>query len=94
MSEFEDIPQTEIADRLWVPYVHRSKSDPIYDVIPEMPDPPAATSMDISQQIRVIERIELYWVFSLLACVLLLLEIGATVSEFRRNRLTRGLLGR
>jgi Ca-activated chloride channel family protein len=76
-----------IAEQLDVPYVQREAGQPFTQAAPgpdavQSAESPAATS-------GVVERTELYWVFTLLAAVLLLFEIYLTVREFRRTRMAR-----
>ena len=77
-----------IAEQLGVPYAHRQEGRPFTQAEPDPgtaappAESPAATSV-------VVDRTELYWVFTLLAAVLLLFEIYLTVREFRRTRMAR-----
>jgi Ca-activated chloride channel family protein len=77
-----------ISEQLGVPYVHRQGDQPVAQAAPNLGfgklpvENPAAA-------VEVVERAELYWVLSLLAATLLLLEVYLTVREFRRNRMAR-----
>lgn len=72
-----------VADQLGVPYVHREAGQQLPQATPVQPaDQPTATS-------GIPQRTELYFVFTLLAAVLLLFEVYLTVREFRRTRLAR-----
>jgi hypothetical protein len=75
-----------VAQQLGLPYVHRQAGEAVAESdlgggTPANEGPTAATG--------VAERTELYWVFTLLAAVLLLFEIYLTVREFRRTRMAR-----
>jgi Ca-activated chloride channel homolog len=77
-----------IAAQLGVPYFHRDNG-PITPVIPAVDlTGPAADDSPVVSSIAV-ERTELYWVFTALAAILILIEVYLTVLEFRRNRLPR-----
>jgi Ca-activated chloride channel homolog len=76
-----------IAEQLGVPYAHRQEGRPFTQAAP---NPGAAPSSESpAATTGVAERMELYWVFTLLAAVLLLFEIYLTVREFRRTRMAR-----
>ena len=73
-----------IADQLGVPYVQRAAGE----VLPQIGAPqeqPAATS----DPTGVPQRIELYWVLTMLASILLLGEIYLTTRDLLRARATR-----
>jgi Ca-activated chloride channel family protein len=69
-----------IADQLRVPYVHRQYGQglgPVISAVNAGGSPVAPGSH---------QPVELYWVFSLAAAALLLVEICLTIRQFRRNR--------
>ncbi|MDF2824249.1 MAG: hypothetical protein K0R68_1657 [Mycobacterium sp.] len=70
----------EIAAQLDVPL--RGPGTPVAEIAPE----PAAGSADALQ---VGDRREFYWLLTLLAAVLLLAEVGLTLREYHKNRLSR-----
>lgn len=77
-----------LAAQLGVPYFHRDNG-PITPVIPAVDlNGPADGDTPVVASIAV-ERTELYWIFTALAAVLILIEVYLTVLEFRRNRLPR-----
>jgi hypothetical protein len=76
-----------IAEQLGVPYAHRQEGQPFTQAAPN-PDA-AAPPAESPAASGVVERTELYWVFTLLAAVLLLFEIYLTVREFRRTHMAR-----
>jgi Ca-activated chloride channel homolog len=77
-----------LAAQLGIPYFHRDNG-PITPVIPavDLTGPGSEDSPTVSS--IAIERTELYWVFTGLAAILLLVEVCLTVLEFRRNRIPR-----
>jgi Ca-activated chloride channel homolog len=78
-----------IAEELGVPYTHREDGQPFAEAAP---DPDTATTQPAEDPVAASgagARTELYWVFTLLAAVLLLFEIYLTVREFRRTRMSR-----
>jgi Ca-activated chloride channel family protein len=77
-----------IAEQLGVPYAHREEGQPFTQAAPK-PDTAAPPAESPDSTSGVVERTELYWVFTLLAAVLLLFEIYLTVREFRRTRMAR-----
>jgi Ca-activated chloride channel homolog len=77
-----------IAEQLGVPYAHREEGQPFTQAAPS-PDSAAQSAESPAATSGVVERTELYWVFTLLAAVLLLFEIYLTVREFRRTRMAR-----
>ncbi|MGH3675371.1 MAG: VWA domain-containing protein [Mycobacterium sp.] len=76
-----------IAAQLGVPYVDRDDGRPVTEATPDGGGPQPADSAVTSSGIA--ERTELYWVFTLLAAVLLLFELFASIRDFRRTRLAR-----
>lgn len=73
-----------IAAQLGVPYVNRADGRPL-DRAALAADPPEATA---ARATEVAERIDLYWMFTLVAAVLLLFEIYLSLRDFRRTRMT------
>ncbi|MBB3754208.1 hypothetical protein FHT44_006730 [Mycolicibacterium sp. BK634] len=76
----------EVASQLGVPYFHRESAKPISGAVPviELKD----QHNDAAMTLKLIDRWELYWVFALLAVLLVLIEIVATIREYRRNRMS------
>jgi hypothetical protein len=74
-----------IARQLGVPYLHRENGQSIAPVIAAVKAGGAGTAASASGR----EPVELYWVFTLAAAALVLIEIYLTIRQFRRNRLTR-----
>lgn len=74
-----------LAGELGVTYYHRDKGQSISPVIPAVTADPAPDA-DPLQASRTVERTELYWLFSLLAGVLVLAEIYLTTRDYRRTR--------
>jgi hypothetical protein len=78
-----------IAEQLGVPYTHRQAGQP-FTAAAQQSD--AATTQPAEDPLAASTpggRTELFWVFTLLAAVLLLFEIYLTVREFRRTRMSR-----
>jgi Ca-activated chloride channel homolog len=76
-----------IAEQLGVPYTHREAGQPFTEAAPNSD---TATTQPAEDPLAASgARTELYWVFTLLAAVLLLFEIYLTVREFRRTRMSR-----
>jgi von Willebrand factor type A domain len=73
-----------IAEQLGVPYVHRQAGQPIAETGGGAP-----ANEGLTAATGIADRTELYWVFTLLAAVLLLFELYLTLREFRRTRLAR-----
>jgi Ca-activated chloride channel homolog len=76
-----------IAQQLGVPYVHREDGRPFTQAAPQ-PDTAQSAETPVASA-GAVERTELYWVFTLLAAVLLLFEVYLSVREFRRTRMAR-----
>lgn len=76
-----------IAEQLGVPYVVRDDGRAIAEAAPGRgtPEPTAGASTPSG----LADRTELYWVFTLLASVLLLFELFASIRDIRRTRLAR-----
>ncbi|BBX07506.1 vWA domain-containing protein [Mycolicibacterium aichiense] len=77
-----------VADELDVQYVHRDPAAPVTRALPTL-RPDGGTEAASLSSTPVPDRVELYWLFALLAAVLLLPEIYLTVREFWRNRASR-----
>lgn len=71
-----------IADQLGVPFTPRDAADPITVATPEVGQPAPAEAGTAT-------RTELYWVFSMVAAVLLLFEVYLTLLEYRTSRAAR-----
>lgn len=78
-----------VADQLGVPYFHRESGQSIAAVIPAVQGNVAPEEDAALRASRVVERNELYWVFSLLAAALVLVEIYLSIRDFRRVRMVR-----
>ena len=76
-----------IATQLGVPYVNRDGGDPVASAAPDGGGP--QPSEDATPATGITDRTELYWVFTLLASVLLLFELFASIRDVRRTRLAR-----
>lgn len=89
-STLDEAKLKQIATELDVPYFHREAGQSITAALPsvdlstEAPDEENALKAS-----KFVERQELYWVFTLLAAILVLVEIALTIREFRRNRMSR-----
>lgn len=68
----------QLAAQLGVLYEHREPGQPFRPTLPQTGIRPAA-----------VDRIELYWLLTMLAAVLLLGEIYLSVRDFRRSRIAR-----
>jgi Ca-activated chloride channel homolog len=78
-----------ISEQLGVPYVHRQDDQAIAQAAPHLGPGGIQPAENPAASVDVIERTELYWVLTLVAAALLLLELYLTVREFRRNRMAR-----
>lgn len=76
-----------IAEQLGVPYVDRDDGRPISESAPDGGAVQSATNVVTPSGAA--ERTELYWVFTLLAAVLLLFELFASIRDVRRTRSAR-----
>lgn len=83
----------QIAAELDVPYLHRSAGQSITPAVPAVESANPESEDDLHGS-KLVERRELYWVFALLATVLVLVEIVLTIREFRRNRMSRAKVQR
>lgn len=79
----------DIAAELNVPYFHRQSGEQISGVVPVLDRGTAVQGEGNRLRTQMIERQELYWLFTLLAAALLLAELMATIREYRQNRLSR-----
>lgn len=70
-----------VADQIGVPYVLRSDTAPLAEVLPD--DEGTTRAADAT---TVAARLELYWIFAGLAAILILIELYLTLREFRRIR--------
>lgn len=76
-----------IAGQLGVPYVHRQAGEPLPKGVPNSAAPQAPERHAAAAD--VVQRTELYWVFTLLASLLLLFEIFLSIRDYRRTRVAR-----
>jgi hypothetical protein len=76
-----------VAEQLGVPYVDRDDGKPIAEFAPGGGTPQPTTGVTALSEVP--GRTELYWVFTLLAAVLLLFELFAGIRDIRRTRLAR-----
>jgi hypothetical protein len=76
-----------VAEQLGVPYVDRDDGRPIAESVPGSGEPQSTAGA--STPSGVVGRTELYWVFTLLASVLLVFELFASIRDIRRTRLAR-----
>lgn len=76
-----------VAEQLGLPYVDRDDGRPIAEATQGggAPQPTAGATAPSG----VTDRTELYWVFTLIASVLLLFELFASIRDIRRTRLAR-----
>ncbi|KUI13080.1 hypothetical protein AU193_04940 [Mycobacterium sp. GA-1285] len=80
-----DQPRLEaIADQLGVPFVARNTTRSVTDEAPDVSGVSSAQSDAAAP-----DRTDLYWVFTMVAAVLLLFEIYLTLREFRTSRAAR-----
>ena len=75
-----------MAEQLGLPYINRDDGRPVAAAAPDSGGQPADSAVTAT---GVAERTELYWVFTLLAAVLLLFELFASIRDVRRTRLAR-----
>jgi hypothetical protein len=76
-----------IAQQLGVPYLNRDDGGPLPATQTDGAAPRATTGAVIASGVA--GRTELYWVFTLLAAVLLLFELFSSIRDVRRTRLAR-----
>ena len=79
-SSLDEAGLRRVAGELGVPYIHRDPGQPVTAALPSSGAQESAPAPD---------RVELYWLFALLAAILLLPEIYLTTREFRRDRTPR-----
>lgn len=79
----------DIAVELNVPYFHREGGQQINGVVPVLDRGTGDQGEGNQLRSQMIERQELYWLFTLLAAALLLADLVASIREYRRNRLSR-----
>jgi len=84
-SAIDEDSLKSVADQLGVAYFHRDKGQAITAVIPAV-DPGSPADGDPVVASQSIERNELYWLFTLLAAVLVLTEIYLGIRDIRRTR--------
>jgi Ca-activated chloride channel family protein len=77
-----------LAGELGVTYYHREKGQSISAVVPVVTADPAPDANPVVAS-RTVERTELYWLFSILAAALVLVEIYLTTRDYRRTRMAR-----
>ncbi|MEO3758628.1 VWA domain-containing protein [Mycobacterium sp. B14F4] len=80
----------QVAGQLGVPYVSRDGARPVTEALP---DQDGFTSGEAVAPAHAPDRTDLYWVFTLVAAVLLLFEIYLTLREFRASRSARRDVG-
>lgn len=89
-SVLDESKLKEIAEELGVPYFHREAGQPITAVLPAVDlSTTSAGDENALKASKFVERRELFWVFTMLAAILILVEIVLTIREFRRNRMSR-----
>lgn len=88
-SSIDETRLKNIAAQLDVPYFHRESGQPISGVLPPVDHSAAVRHDGHKVTAQLLERREMYWVFTLTAAVLLLIEIALTIREYRRNRMSR-----
>ena len=74
-----------VAEQLGLPYVDRDDGRPVAESAPGRGDPQPSGGLSTG----VADRTELYWVFTMLAAVLLMFELFASIRDIRRTRLAR-----
>lgn len=77
----DDAALRGIAEQLGVPYLQRTAGEPLRQA-----QAPTGQATAITQSTS--ERVEFYWVFTMLASMLLLVEIYLTARDLRRTRST------
>jgi hypothetical protein len=73
-----------IADQLGVPFVPRDAAQPIADAAPD-----ADVVSPAQSTVAAAHRTELYWVFTMVAAILLLFECYLMLREYRTSRVAR-----
>lgn len=87
-SALDEARLTEIANSLDMSYYHREARQDITPVLPPVNSSLMSDSV-ADEPDRLVGRTELYWIFALLAAVLLMVEGVLTAREYRRNHLSR-----
>lgn len=93
-STIDEARLKDIAAQLNVPYFHRETGQPIGGVLPPLDRSAGVRHEGDKLTTRLVDRREMYWVFTLAAAALLLVEIALTIREYRRNRMSRRDIGR
>ncbi|BBY66518.1 VWA domain-containing protein [Mycolicibacterium helvum] len=83
-SSLNEAGLRRVADELGVPYLHRNPGQPVTGALPAVGPAGGAEEPTPAP-----DRVELYWLFALLAAILLLPDIYLAVREFRRDRTSR-----
>ena len=86
-SAIDETRLRSIAESLGVPYFHREAGQDLTPVLPPVSSGFMADTTTPPDDAA--GRVELYWVFAVLASVLLFVEVVLTVREYRRNRMSR-----
>ena len=86
-SAIDETRLRSIAESLGVPYFHREAGQDLTPVLPPVSSGFMADTTAPPDD--TVGRVELYWVFAVLASVLLFVEVVLTVREYRRNRMSR-----
>jgi hypothetical protein len=76
-----------VGEQLGVPYVDRDDGRPVIEAAPDGGGPQPTDSAVTASGVP--DRTELYWVLTLLAAVLVLFELFASIRDVRRTRLAR-----
>lgn len=74
----------QIAGQLSVPYSHRGPGEPISAVLPALPDDAHAAPARTGESLA--EPVEYYWVFAMIAAMLLAAEAFLLIRELRRDQ--------
>ncbi|GAS91304.1 vWA domain-containing protein [Mycolicibacterium brisbanense] len=88
-STLDESTLKKIAGELGVPYFHREAGQSITAVLPAVDPVAGSDDENPLHASKLVERRELYWLFTMLAAALVLGEIVLTIREFRRNRMSR-----
>jgi hypothetical protein len=83
-SALSDRTLNEVATQLGVPYYSRTDNQPITPVLPAL-EPTAAPDDNPVVASQTIDRTELYWLFTMLAAALILVEVYLTIRDIRRT---------
>lgn len=93
-STIDEARLKDIAGQLNVPYFHRENGQSVSGMVSVFDQTANAQQDSDRLAAQLSERHELYWVFTMLAAVLLVAEIGLTIRQYRRNRMCRRDIGR